>query len=250
MEVWRDPSMAPSNRSESILLGLPVTPRLEMTFSQLLLQALPLAVGAAVSPLVLILQLMLMARPGARLAASWAFVLGNLLVLIGWTLVGRSLGHHLTPRHGGHDPVAAHLEIVLALVLLSLALRWMRTPLAGLPQEPQRPPGRHPLLGAFGLGLGCMGANVTSFVLFLPAAQDVGRSALPPTQELLVLALLVVITLVPAWAPPALVMAAGSGGRRVLQQLSGWVSGHRRGINAAVALFFALLLGVRGFSSL
>lgn len=221
-----------------------------MAFSELLLQELPLAVGAAVSPLVLILQLMLMARPGARLASSWAFVAGNLLVLLGWTVVGRSLGHHLSPRQAGSDPVAAHLEIVLALVLLSLALRAMRTPLAAVPQEPVRPPGRHPLLGAFGLGLGSMAANVTSFVLFLPAAQEVGRSGLRPGQEGLALGLLVLITLVPAWVPPALVMATGSRGRAQLQRLNGFVAGHRRGINAAVALFFALLLGSRGFSSL
>ena len=221
-----------------------------MTFTQLLLQELPLAVGAAVSPLVLILQLMLMARPGARLAGSWAFVAGNLLVLLAWTWVGRSLGHHLPPLNGGGDPAAAHLEIVLALVLLSLALRAMRTPLSAVPQEPQRPPGRYPLLGAFGLGIGSMGANVTSFVLFLPAAQDVGRSALSPSLEGLALGLLVVITLLPAWAPPVLVMAAGSDGRAMLQRLNGFVAAHRRGINAAVALFFAVLLGVRGFTSL
>ncbi len=95
-----------------------------------------------------------------------------------------------------------------------------------------------------------MGSNVTTFVLFFPAAQEVGRSALPPGQELLALVLLVVITLAPAWAPPAMVLATGKAGRRVLEQLSGWVGGHRRGINAAVALFFALLLGIRGFSSL
>ncbi len=221
-----------------------------MTFSQLLLQELPLAVGAAVSPLVLIVQLMLMARPGARLASSWAFVAGNLLVLVAWTGVGSSLGHHLSPRRMGGDPVAAHLEIVLALVLLSLALRAMRMPLSAVPQEPARPPGRHPLLGAFGLGLGTMGANVTTFVLYLPAAQEVGRAAFRPGLELLAYALLALITLLPAWAPPALVMATGAAGRRQLERLHDFVVRHRRGINAAVALFFALMLGMRGLSSL
>ena len=221
-----------------------------MTFSQLLLQVLPLALGAAVSPLVLILQLMLMARQGARLASSWAFVAGNLLVLLAWTVVGSSLGHHLPPRGVGGDPAAAHLEIVLALVLLSLALRAVRLPPSSTPPEPARPPGRHPLLGAFGFGLGTMGSNVTTFVLFLPAAQEVGRAALRPGLEALVYGLLVVITLLPAWAPPALVMATGPAGRRQLDRLHGFVLGHRRGINAAVAVLFALLLGARGFSSL
>lgn len=40
-----------------------------------------------------------------------------------------------------------------------------------------------------------MGSNVTSFVLFLTAAQAVARSPLPPGLELLALALLVLITL-------------------------------------------------------
>ena len=221
-----------------------------MELHPLVLQVLPLALGAAVSPLVLILQLMLMARPGARLAASWAFVAGNLLVVLVWAGVGRSLGHHLPPHAGGADPLAAHVEVMLALVLLSLALRAMRTPLAAVPREPERPPGRHPLLGAFGLGLGSMGANVTSLVLFLPAAQELARAGLPPGAEACALALLVVITLVPAWMPPALVLAAGCRGRAVLLQLSRLVADHRRGINAAVALFFALLLGLRGLSSL
>ena len=193
---------------------------------------------------------MLMACPRARLSSSWVFVAGNLLVLLAWALVGTSLGHHLPPRHIGSDPAAAHVEIVLALVLLSLAIRAVRTPLSAVPQEPVRPSGRHRLLSAFGLGLGAMGSNVTSFVLFMPAAQAVGRSALPPGLELLALALLVLITLLPAWAPLTLVVGAGSRGLVQLQRLDAFVVRHRRGINAAVALFFALLLGSRGLSSL
>lgn len=221
-----------------------------MTLQQLVLEELPLAVGAAVSPLVLILQLMLLARPGARLASSWAFVAGNLLVVLVWTLLGRSLGHHLALRPSGSDQLVAYGEILLALVLVSVALRVLRTPLAAIPQEPARPPGRHPLLQGLGLGLGSMGTNVTSLVLYLPAAQEVGRAALPAPQELLALAVLALITLLPAWGPPALVLASGSRGRHWLQRLDVAVARHRRGIHGAVALFFALLLAWRGLGSL
>lgn len=95
-----------------------------------------------------------------------------------------------------------------------------------------------------------MAVNLTTLVLFLPAAQDVGRSGLAPELGWLAFALLVVITLLPAWAPPLLVMASGDKGVRALNRLHGFVTRHHRGINFSVELMFSVVLAVRGFSAL
>ena len=93
-----------------------------MVSLSLLVEILPLALGAAVSPLVLILQVMLLGRSTQGLGPSWGFAAGASLVVAGWTLAGLLLGNALPPRTPGPDPVAAVVHLVLALLLLTLGL--------------------------------------------------------------------------------------------------------------------------------
>jgi hypothetical protein len=58
------------------------------------------------------------------------------------------------------------------------------------------------------------------------------------------------ITLLPVWLPPALLLLSGPVGARVLDRFGQWVNRHRRAIDAAVAAGFALLLAVRGLKEL
>lgn len=219
-----------------------------MTFWNLMLRMLPLAIGGAMSPMVLILQLMLLSREKTSLARSWLYVGGNLLVVIAWAVAGRSLGRHLLVSAVSSDPDLAYVEAALSLILLSLAIRTIRSSPSTVMHQSQ--PANVTLQSAFGLGILTMAVNLTTLVLFLPAAQDVGRSGLAPELGLLAFVLLVMITLVPAWAPPLLVMVSGDKGVRALKRLQGFVTRHHRGINFSVELVFSVVLAVRGFSAL
>jgi len=214
---------------------------------------LPLAIGAAVSPLVLLGQLAQLSGSGGRaltLRRSLGYLLGTLAVVLIWTLAAGWIAHRLPTHQPGADPVAAAVQLLLSLALAALALQTWRRPLEEVP------PGRPGQAATTGLlapllqGLGLMAVNVTSLVLFLPAAQLVGRSAQAWSVRLAAWIALDLITLLPVWLPPLLLLLSGPVGARLLDRFGRWVNRHRRAIDAAVAAGFALLLAVRGLQDL
>jgi hypothetical protein len=214
----------------------------------------PLAIGAAVSPLVLLGQLAQLSGPGGQrlaLRRSLGYLLGALAVVLAWTVAAGWIARRLPPHQLGADPVAAAVQLLLALALVALALQTLRRPLAeAAPGPPGRDGATTGLLAPLLQGLGLMAVNVTSLVLFLPAAQLVGRSAQPWSMRLAAWIALDGITLLPVWLPPLLLLLSGPVGARLLDRFGHWVSRHRRAIDAAVAAGFALLLAVRGLQDL
>lgn len=221
-----------------------------MTNAELWQRMLPLALGAAVSPLLLLGQLTLLTTLGSRAAAlrrSLAYLLGALLIVLIWTMAAGWIAHRLPQHQRGADPVAAAVQLMLALALGALALQILRRPAHAVVQQRSAHTG---LLAPAAQGAGLMAINLTSLVLFLPAAQDVGRSGLPWDDQLIAWIGLVLITLLPIWVPPLLVVFSGRAGAQLLERLGHAVDHHRRAIDASVAAGFAVLLALRGLAEL
>ena len=206
----------------------------------LLSRLLPLAIGAAVSPMVLVVQLLNLSSPRQALFRSFVFLLGCALVVLSWLLCAGWIASLLPQARSGADPIAAAFNGVFALVLLALAVRIAQQPQPATPKP--APPGLWtPAIS----GVLLMGCNLTSLVMFLPAVQDITRSGVIGALWWVWALLLAGITLLPAWLPPGLVLLLGHQGRRLLQRLSAVVVPHQRGINAGISLLLGLLLGVR-----
>ena len=84
---------------------------------------LPLAIGAAVSPMVLVFQLLNLSSPRRGLARSGAFLLGCMLVVTLWLLCAGWIAALLPPAVTGPDPFAAAFDALFALLLLALGVR-------------------------------------------------------------------------------------------------------------------------------
>jgi hypothetical protein len=207
----------------------------------LLGRLLPLAIGAAVSPMVFVFQLLNLAAPRRALTRSLAFALGCALVVFAWLLCAGWIASLLPPPGSGPDPTAAALNAVFALMLLVLALRIAQQPLPAAPK-----PAAHGIWTPALSGLLLMGCNLTSLVLFLPAVQDITRSGVAGLLWWVWALALVAVTLMPAWLPPGMVWLLGHQGRLLLQQVSARVVPHQRGINVGICLLLGLLLGSRG----
>ena len=233
---------------------------------------LPLALGASISPLLLLGQLAQLCRPGALadgLRRSGAYLLGALLVVLGWGAAGGWIASRLPPRLAeGADPVAAVVQLLLGLILASLALRILTLPRGPHTMDMERegglgtdmaawgtPPGRAPrpgsaLLAPLLQGLALMAVNLSSLLLFLSAAQDVGRAAQPAGVRVMAWLVLDGFTLLPVWLPPALLLLSGKRGEQRLNRLGGWVAAHRHTIEAGVTAAFAAFLIWRGLGDL
>jgi len=205
--------------------------------AHLLARLLPLALGAAVSPMLLVFQLLTLSTPRRGLIHSLAFLAGCTLVVLVWLGCAGWIGGLLPRLSPGPDPIAAATDALFALLLFSAG--------GGLLLRPPAVPRQHDtpgLLGPWLAGLTAMGCNLTSLVLFLPAIQDISRSGLRGPAWWVPALITAAITLLPAWLPPALVLTAGQRGRRGLERLAAWVMPHQRSINAAVAFALALLM--------
>ncbi len=210
---------------------------------------LPLALGAAVSPLLLVGQLRTLTTPGSGVKQSWAYAAGNALVVVGWALVGLGSGGSLPDRPAaGPDPVSAGLHLLLAALLLAIGVRSLHRD-GGTGSTAPGPTGAS-LARSFALGAALMAGNLTSLVLYLPALQDLARSGLA-TGPLAAMVLLVsLITLAPSLLPPVVLLLTGAWGLARLGQLCRWTLAHQGQINAGLCFVFAAYLGRSGVARL
>ncbi len=206
---------------------------------------LPLAFGAAVSPAVLTVQLVMLSGRQAPVRRAWAVAAGCTLVLAAWAVIALLVAGAAAKSH--KSDTGAIVKFVAAALLVVLGVRALSRP-----PRPPRPPHQltHPIRGAFALGIALMLTNFSSIVLFFPAMHEIGISDVAFADKALATALLFAITLVTAYGPPLAVTLLGSRATSLLDRLNRFFTVHRRAINAGLCFVFAALLTAAGVGAL
>jgi hypothetical protein len=220
----------------------------------LLVSVLPLAVGAAISPTLLALQLLVLTGPTKPLARAWALAAGSALVLAVFALLGLTLLNHLRPaEHDHHSVRGAVIVLIAAALLAALALRsLLRRPMPA-DEHTSRTAGilaTAPTYWFVGAGAIGMVLNFSSLVLFLPALHEITRSAAGLAARGVAFALLYVVTLLPVLAPVGLVTILGPRATPALQATRAFVARHSRQIGITIEVVFAAYLTVKGIGEL
>lgn len=214
----------------------------------LLAIVLPLALGAAVSPTLLALQLLTLSRPQRPLARAWAVAAGAALVLAGYGVLAFALARS-TGGSGSPDEAGAIVKLVAAVLLLALGARQLRAPARDAPPKRERTPA-HPLRQSFALGAAVMLTNFSTIVLFFPATHEIGVDDAALGAKVVAFALLYVVTLAPALGPPLVVTLMGARATPLLERLNRFFTARRRAIGAGICFLFAALLGAAGLHAL
>jgi hypothetical protein len=216
---------------------------------ELLARVVPLALGAAVSPTVLTMSVLLMCSPRRPVTRGAVFALGTLASLV----VLSALGLTVLDRFGTHHPTATEhavsdgVDVALGLVLLALALRTaLRHRDPTVDATPKRPSDQGGLGTAFVLGVVLMATNVSTIVLYIPAMKDIGRAPVSETDQLLALLVVLAIVSLPATVPLALRIVAPGPSQRFLTRLDAAITRHQRTIVIAVEVLFGLYLLIKG----
>lgn len=220
----------------------------------LLPQLLPLAFGAAVSPVVLTAVVLTLASRSHPRERAAAFTLGAVVPLLVVGLGGLAIFASVPEVSHRRDPaVSAAIDLSFGVVLLLLALRAVLSPpppsKAG---SPRAAPGddRAHLWRYLVLGVASMVTNFSTLVLFVPAVKEIARARLSVAGESAAFALLLAITLIPALVPLLFYMLAPQAAERVLTPLGDWASSHKRILGVAVAVVLGVWLSAKGLLGL
>lgn len=215
-----------------------------------LAQVLPLAVAVAISPVILALQIAALASQRRPLVRAVAVLVGVAVVTVVVVLGVAALDHHaVTVPRTSHWIVAGWIRLAVALVLVGVAVRF----LVGKESEPPVKAGpevgddaahlmRFAVLGA--------AAMVGDSVLLIPAAHDAAVAPIPTSQRVAVLAIVTVVSLLPAYGPVLAAVLTGQWGLRLLVRFGDWFHRHLRTIAIVGALGAAVYLAITGWLDL
>ncbi|WP_030483508.1 GAP family protein [Nocardioides aequoreus] len=208
----------------------------------LLAVVLPLALAAAVSPVMLTEQAVILAAPGGRRLA-WRYAAGTAVVLSALVGVVVTAGQSLSLPQAPRLNASLDLAVGAALLLLALVL-WRlqreRPPRAKPPRERMSPS------RAFGFGAFSMATNVTSLALVVPAAKEIASSDLATASCVVAAVLLVGVVCLPAWGPVAATALAPAVAERVLTRLHDLIDQHGRTLVVLLVAAAGTFLVVRG----
>jgi Sap, sulfolipid-1-addressing protein len=212
--------------------------------SSLLAQVIPLALGAAISPVIFLLQLNTLtgARPIARGSALAA---GAAVVLIIFSTIGVLVGD---TGFSTNNTLKTAINIAFGILLVAVGLRaLLRPPKPKAPTTDSKPDSIGP---SFLAGAGGMASNLTTFALYIPALALIAGSGLPLRQQGIAALIILLITLMVAWVPLVLAVAVPGASTRLLPALGRWMTTNNRWIQVVLGLGFGIWLLVKGVNGL
>lgn len=212
--------------------------------STLIIQTVPLALAAAISPVLFLLQLETVTgtRPIARGSALTA---GAAFVLIAVSSVAVALG---VTALSGNESLQAAVKIGFGALLLALGVRSLLWPKK--PKADDGDPRPASVRRSFLAGSAGMASNITTFALYIPALALIADSELPLGQVGLLGLIILVLTLMVAWVPLAIAVAVPGASSSWLPRFGAWMTRNDRWIQVTLGVGFGLLLLVKGIGAL
>lgn len=210
-----------------------------------ILAVLPYAMGAAISPFVLTVQVLILSSSRQPRLRGWMYTLGGAAFVAIFIIALTAGMRNVTLKDASQSPVMRIVEVSLALLLIALAIRtYLRKSTPG-----DKSAGRVAEVMQTGkpwvfflIGLGVMASNLSSLIIIIPGVHEVQTSAAGFPLDVLALLLLAFFTLLPCLIPVGLVTVLGHRADGFLAALNDFVTKNNRLITAIIALVLAAYL--------
>lgn len=216
----------------------------------LILQVLPLALGAAMSPTFLAMQVVVLTSPApGALRRGWALALGSMTMLLLLTFGGVSLLSSL-PTFGpvGNTWTEAVLFALAGVALLAVAAFEWRRPAGHKDSMLEKlVDARPPFI--FGVGALRLAVNASTLALYIPALHLITASRSPLPVKVVAFLLLFLITETAVLAPVLAVSIAGERAKPVLTTIHERIQEYAKPATVALcSAFAAVLLGLAAWN--
>lgn len=217
-------------------------------------QALPFAIGIALSPIPIVGVVLMLATPRARVNGL-AFLAGWIvgLAVVGTIVLLISSGADASENGAPADWVN-WLKIVLGVLLLNVALKqWRGRPRAG---EEAEMPAWMSSVDHFGpakaaaMAVALSAINPKNLVLVLGAAAAISGAGLDAGQDTIAMAIFILIATIGPAVPVTVYLVLGERSRGILDDLRTWMAHNNNAIMAVICLLIGAKLigdGIAGF---
>lgn len=219
----------------------------------LLVKIIPMALGAAASPTMLAVLIVILARPPAALRRGIAFTAAGTIPLLVLSAVvallwrGASLGGETAQPD---DNRAAWVDVGVGVLLLLLGgllyLRHRRRAEHPAGSRSDAAAAHHGVLRAGVLGFALMATNTSTLLLYIPAAKDIANSPAGGAVKVVGWVVLLLVTMLPMLVTLVTYAVAPGTAQRVLEPLGAWFTRHNFAITLAIFVVLGVYLVVRG----
>ncbi len=219
--------------------------------NQLLASVIPLSIGAAFSPTVLAMILVILGGKTNPRRKAAVMIIGMSIALVGIGLAAGTLTG--VTANTEVKSVTLWLDIILGLVLIGLGLRKLLIKPTDKADKPrvQGEEKKSKRVAAFlPIGIVVMLTDFSSIVLFIPAIRDITAASISLTAKLLVAAIPFIAVLAPAIVPLLAVVFSPDKAGQAMQKLNAWLARHSKTIGVTLAFAFGAYLLWKGASKL
>ena len=217
---------------------------------ELVAKVLPLAIGAAISPTILIVVLLVLGGPVHPRARGVAYTAGAITVLLVLTAISLTFLRRSVVGKGPADPIYGWMDIGFAVLIFLIGLRELLTA-----PKPKQPPGNGADAAAhlgrfYVIGLVMMLTNFSTLVLYVPAMKEVAIADVGMGGKVAVTVLVLAIASALAWVPVLLDIVAPRAAARVLNPLNAFMTRHQKSVTVVVCFAFTVFLMAKGARAL
>lgn len=214
--------------------------------SNAIVTVLPYAIGAAISPLLLTLQALILSGGVKPRLHGWLYTAGAAVVAAVFIVLCATVLSSLDSGGGSPSDVERGIHITGSLLLLVLAVRQFLPP---------KTPGEHHQNRIAGeikdgkdwfflaAGAVAMITNISSLIIIIPGVRHVTEAGSDTATTVAALLVLLLFTTLPALIPVGLATVFGKRADGVLSWMNAFVTKHSRTITAVICLALSAYLG-------
>jgi hypothetical protein len=221
------------------------------SFSILLTQIFPLALGAAVSPTALmgiILLLSISRRPKVQ---GLGYYLGAIILILIVVVLGILLGVGITTTSPKPDPILALMDVIFGIILLIFGVKRIfksqKSSMGIFQGDNKHTPMSMLFIKGFSFGFGMFLINFSTTIIVLEAGKEIGTSSVDMIGKLVVLTILILITLLICEVPLLMYILFPEKANNILSGVNKWMqrNGHYlMGIVILVIGAYLILIGL------
>jgi len=217
--------------------------------SALMSHILPLAAGAAISPTILTLSVLVLSGPHGK-ARQTIFTAVNVGLMALIAVFGaNALRHVSSHRGGGSHATTEAIYVTLGIVLVLLAIREHFQPAKDTEKDDAanaaKGTGLSPLRYV-SLGVVMTATNFTTLALFIPALHEIAISTASSSDRVIAGIILVVMATLTAWLPLLATVVAPGPAARALSAIHDFTTKYKHQIVEVVLLVFGVYMIIKG----